>query len=80
MARILTPEARRTESSAHRVWLRGWEGVWSFSVRAGGAEEDEGEGALRWIAARMRWVIDVLGVVRRGRIEIGWPAGVGWVW
>lgn len=54
--------------------------MWSFSVRVGRAEEDEGGGALRWIAARMRWVIDVLGVVRRGRIEIGWPAGVWWVW
>ena len=32
MPRTLMPEARRTESSAHSVWLRGCEGGWSFRV------------------------------------------------
>ena len=39
----------------------------------------EGE-SLMWHAARMRWVRDMEGWVRRGRMEMGSPEGVWWVW
>lgn len=67
------PEAWRTRSSAQRVWKRGWEGGWSLRVSS------EGE-SLMWHAARMRWVRDMEGWVRRGRMEMGSPEGVWWVW
>lgn len=55
-----------------RVVLRGCEGGWSFRVRVGVVGW-----ALRWMAARMRWV---RGVDMRGNNGTCSPDGVWWVW